>query len=221
MNDNTPMTSASGASLIPDGISALTTAHFAIMAIFAAFVVFGIIWGIRLRHARRQANRTIVADNADIAHRRDADHQPTTPAAAPPPETDEALPSDPAPLANEPIPAAAPFEASPAIDETVPHPTPAPDTTIPAAAIPAATMSANAIPVTTLKGLGPKVAARLAELGITDARQLAALDDHEAAALDAQLGAFAGRMARDRWIDQARLLAAGDTEGYKATFGNL
>ncbi|MDQ2892505.1 MAG: hypothetical protein M3R64_05380 [Pseudomonadota bacterium] len=215
MNDNTQMTSASGASLIPDGISALTTAHFVIMAIFAALVVFGIIWGIRLRHARRQANQTIVADNADIAHRRDADHQPTTPTAVPAPATDAAQPSDPAPLANEPIAATAPLEASLAI-EAVPQPTPAP-----APAIPADVVSVDAIPVTTLKGLGPKVAARLAELGITDARQLAALDPAAVAALDAQLGTFAGRMARDRWIDQARLLAAGDTTGYKATFGNL
>ena len=77
------------------------------------------------------------------------------------------------------------------------------------------------IPVTTLKGLGPKVAARLAELGVTDAGQLASLDDDAAAALDAQLGNFAGRMARDRWIEQARLLTAGDRAGYEAIFGKL
>ena len=42
------------------------------------------------------------------------------------------------------------------------------------AATPAAddrTDGTGSIPVTTLKGLGPKVAARLAELGVTDASQ--------------------------------------------------
>jgi hypothetical protein len=28
-------------------------------------------------------------------------------------------------------------------------------------------------------------------------------------------------MARDRWIEQAQLLAAGDRAGYEATFGKL
>ena len=51
--------------------------------------------------------------------------------------------------------------------------------------------------------------------------RLASLDDDAAAALDAQLGNFAGRMARDRWIEQARLLTAGDRAGYEAIFGKL
>jgi predicted flap endonuclease-1-like 5' DNA nuclease len=76
-------------------------------------------------------------------------------------------------------------------------------------------------PVTTLKGLGPRVAARLEELGITSVGQLAALDDDAAARLDAQLGSFAGRMARDRWLEQARFLAAGDRAGFEAVFGKL
>ena len=36
-----------------------------------------------------------------------------------------------------------------------------------------------------------------------------------------QLGAFAGRPQRDQWIEQARLLAAGDTAGYESRFGKL
>ncbi|HEU4961367.1 MAG TPA: hypothetical protein VFT56_13285 [Sphingomonas sp.] len=76
-------------------------------------------------------------------------------------------------------------------------------------------------PVTLLKGLGPKVAARLAELGITTVGQIAALSPAEAEALDAELGAFRGRMARDRWIEQAQLLAAGDRAGFEARFGKL
>ncbi len=44
---------------------------------------------------------------------------------------------------------------------------------------------------------------------------------YEAAQLDAQLGAFQGRMERDRWREQARFLAQGDRAGYEAQFGKL
>ena len=103
----------------------------------------------------------------------------------------------------------------------------APATSTPAA--PAATAapapsgdgSAADGPVTQLKGLGPKLTDRLAELGITTVGQIAALSDDEAHALDAKLGPFSGRMARDRWLEQARFLAAGDRAGFEAVFGRL
>jgi predicted flap endonuclease-1-like 5' DNA nuclease len=95
-----------------------------------------------------------------------------------------------------------------------------PESAVPAAA-PAAPAGDTAQPVTMLKGLGPKVAARLGELGVTTVGQIAALSPAEAEALDAELGSFSGRMARDRWIEQAKLLAAGDTTAYEATFGKL
>jgi predicted flap endonuclease-1-like 5' DNA nuclease len=41
------------------------------------------------------------------------------------------------------------------------------------------------------------------------------------AAIDARMGAFKGRIARDRWVEQARLLASGDTEAFEAEFGKL
>lgn len=75
--------------------------------------------------------------------------------------------------------------------------------------------------LTQIKGLGPKVAGLLAERGITRVEQLAALAPGEAAALDAGLGTFSGRMERDRWVEQARLLSAGDRTGYEAAFGKL
>ena len=113
-----------------------------------------------------------------------------------------------APLADEPVAAAAPMAASP---RTVAEPDPA----RPVEASPADG------PVTQLKGLGPKVAARLAELGITTVGQIAALDADQAQALDARLGPFSGRLHRDRWIEQARFLAAGDRAGFEAVFGRL
>ncbi len=75
--------------------------------------------------------------------------------------------------------------------------------------------------LTQIKGLGPKVQARLGELGVTRVDQLAALTDDQADALDAELGAFRGRIARDRWVEQARFLAAGDVRGFEAVFGRL
>ncbi|MBN8806719.1 MAG: hypothetical protein J0I47_00555 [Sphingomonas sp.] len=92
--------------------------------------------------------------------------------------------------------------------------------TPPAAPAPEAPLT-GALALTTIKGLGPKVAALLAERGVTRVDQLAALSDADAAALDAQLGTFAGRMTRDRWLDQANLLASGDTAAYEAEFGKL
>ena len=76
-------------------------------------------------------------------------------------------------------------------------------------------------PVTQLKGLGPKVATQLGALGVTTVGQMAALSESEAQSIDAQLGNFTGRMGRDRWVEQARLLAAGDKAGFEAIFGKL
>lgn len=75
--------------------------------------------------------------------------------------------------------------------------------------------------LTRLKGLGPRLAGTLAERGITSVAQLAALDEDGAAALDASLGTFAGRLARDRLLRQARLLEAGELGTFEAEFGKL
>ena len=72
-----------------------------------------------------------------------------------------------------------------------------------------------------IKGLGPKVAAQLNALGITRFDQLAALDPAGRATLDAQLGPFAGRMARDQWVEQAELLARNDIAAFEAKFGKI
>lgn len=75
--------------------------------------------------------------------------------------------------------------------------------------------------LTRMKGVGPKVAALLNGLGVTRFDQIAAWTGADVARFDAQLGAFKGRIERDQWIEQARLLAAGDTAGYEAKFGKL
>jgi predicted flap endonuclease-1-like 5' DNA nuclease len=75
--------------------------------------------------------------------------------------------------------------------------------------------------LTLLKGLGPKAAALLNELGVTRFAQIASWNEADIAAIDAQMGAFKGRIGRDRWVDQAKLLARGDTAGFEAEFGKL
>lgn len=75
--------------------------------------------------------------------------------------------------------------------------------------------------LTHIKGLGPRLALQLQGLGITSFGQIAAWDEREIDRIDAQLGRFQGRIRRDQWPEQARLLAAGDAAGYEDRFGKL
>ena len=75
--------------------------------------------------------------------------------------------------------------------------------------------------LTVLKGLGPKAAAQLNALGITRYAQIAAWSKADIAAIDARMGPFKGRIARDKWAEQARYLAEGDRAGFEAKFGKL
>jgi predicted flap endonuclease-1-like 5' DNA nuclease len=75
--------------------------------------------------------------------------------------------------------------------------------------------------LTRLKGVGPRLAALLNDQGISRYAQLASLDQSELAALEERLGAFKGRLTRDRVVEQARLLTSGEVEEFEATFGKL
>ncbi len=267
MNE-TSATSASGDSLLPDGITTLTTIHFAIIAVLALFVIAGLLWGIKAKRSRKKASRDVIANAREAGVEPAPEPTPDlpaapTPAAAPAPETPPAptpkpapkptpAPSQsqvqtapiptpgpipvarpvapapqpvapapaPAPLSDEPI-AAASFDANPAAEAATPTEAPAPIPAPAPAPAPTPAVDHAAAPVTQLKGLGPKVATRLAELGVTTVGDMAALSETEAQNIDAQLGAFTGRMGRDRWIEQSRLLAAGDKPGFEAVFGKL
>ena len=59
----------------------------------------------------------------------------------------------------------------------------------------------------------------LNEQGITRFAQIAEWDDAEVARIDDMLGRFKGRITRDSWVEQAKLLAAGDESGFAAKFG--
>lgn len=113
-------------------------------------------------------------------------------------------------------PAAAPIDVPPPVD-AVPL-TAEPEALVqPIHAVPAG----PADELTRMKGVGPKVAMMLNGMGVTRYDQIASWTDADVARIDAQLGAFKGRVTRDQWVEQARLLAAGDKAGYEAKFGKL
>jgi predicted flap endonuclease-1-like 5' DNA nuclease len=72
-----------------------------------------------------------------------------------------------------------------------------------------------------IKGVGPKFADALHALGFNRFEQLAHLSPTEIERLDGQLGAFRGRIVRDRIVEQADYLARGDTDGFEQRFGAL
>jgi predicted flap endonuclease-1-like 5' DNA nuclease len=74
---------------------------------------------------------------------------------------------------------------------------------------------------TRMKGVGPKLADSLAGLGFIRFEQLAALTPTEMERLDERLGAFKGRLTRDRIVEQADYLARDDVDGYEQQFGKL
>jgi predicted flap endonuclease-1-like 5' DNA nuclease len=193
-------------------MTSFTVAQFVVMGIFALLAVAGILFGMRLKRRRLAAQRE-AEDNREAAGVPDAavetieepaEHPaiatPLPVAPAPPPLGD---PTNATPVAVSPP------EPEPVIAQPQPEPNPV------TAAVPVAD------DIRQLKGLGPKLAATLAELGITRVDQIAAMSPAELDALDARLGTFRGRPARDRWAEQARLLSTGDKAGYEAQFGKL
>ena len=82
-------------------------------------------------------------------------------------------------------------------------------------------LASDASDLTRLKGVGPKLIAQLHELGVTRLAQVAQWDAAEIARIDGQLGRFAGRITRDDWVGQARMLETGDTAGFEDRFGKL
>ncbi|QPC98020.1 MULTISPECIES: hypothetical protein [Qipengyuania] len=110
---------------------------------------------------------------------------------------------------------AAPAERNRALIDSAPAATVDP---APKAATPAPSTGDD---LTRIKGLGPKLATTLGEMGITGFAQIAAWDDAEIERVDAQLGRFQGRIRRDDWVGQAKLLAEGDEAGFAGKYGKL
>ena len=72
-----------------------------------------------------------------------------------------------------------------------------------------------------LKGVGPKLNTLLKSLGVTSFEQVANWSAADVREIDARLGTFAGRISRDNWVDQAKLLVAGDVKGFEKKYGAL
>jgi predicted flap endonuclease-1-like 5' DNA nuclease len=72
-----------------------------------------------------------------------------------------------------------------------------------------------------LKGVGPKFADALHGAGFVNFQQIAGLTPVEVERLDTQLGAFGGRIERDRIVEQADYLARNDIDGFEQRFGKL
>ena len=60
-----------------------------------------------------------------------------------------------------------------------------------------------------IKGIGPKLEKLCNSLGFWHFDQIAAWTDQEVAWVDANLEGFKGRVSRDNWVEQAKLLASG------------
>lgn len=67
--------------------------------------------------------------------------------------------------------------------------------------------------LTRIKGIGPKLRSRLHELGVYHFKQIANWSEPEALWVDDYL-AFKGRVSREDWVSQARLLAANGASTY-------
>ena len=108
----------------------------------------------------------------------------------------------------QPKPQAKPAAKPKAAPKPKPAPAPAPKTVVPDALV-------------QIKGLGPKMEGLLKDLGVTSFAQIAAWTPADIAKIDPQLGNFAGRIERDDFVEQAKLLAKGDIAGFEAKFGAL
>lgn len=82
-------------------------------------------------------------------------------------------------------------------------------------------LAASADDFLLLKGVGPKLATQLHDLGFYRFEQLAHLTPTEIDRIEGQLGAFRGRLTRDRIVEQADYLARKDIDGYEERFGKL
>ncbi len=133
----------------------------------------------------------------------------------------------PAPAKAAPKPAAKKVPPKPAAAETAkpakPAAKPATATAKPKAAAVKTAPAAPQIPddIALLKGVGPKLVALLQSMGVTSLEQIATWSAADVTEIDSKLGAFAGRIKRDNWVDQAKLLSAGDIAGFEKKYGSL
>ncbi|MES2755089.1 MAG: hypothetical protein V4659_10530 [Pseudomonadota bacterium] len=193
-------------------------------------MIAAIVWGARQKRIRAAAEEQGEERSAETAEHPQAAavavEPPVSPAPPPLGDADVAAPPAVSKAAAGAKPAAAkakPSAAKPATATAATQPAAKPSAAEPAkkpAAV-APAVAATEHGLIDIKGLGPKAVPLLAGLGINDLSALAKLSPARAAEIDGQLGALSGRMARDRWVEQAKLLAAGDVAAFEKTYGKL
>lgn len=92
---------------------------------------------------------------------------------------------------------------------------------LPAPAPAPAALALAADDLTAIRGIDAEIEGRLRDLGITRFSQIAGWLPADIERIDGALGAFKGRLIRDEWIAQARLLARGDMDTYHQRFGHF
>ena len=91
------------------------------------------------------------------------------------------------------------------VAESAPHPS---DTsTASNAAVPAAAVADIGDDLTRIDGIGPRLAATLHAMGVERFAQVAAWDAAACERIDHELWGFPGRIAAERWVEQAAALA--------------
>jgi predicted flap endonuclease-1-like 5' DNA nuclease len=189
-------------------IGSLTTIHLILIALLAVVTIIAIIFAARIR-ARAKRQRLEAGEASERLIEISEVDAPTAPPPPPLADTPPAFTETPSPPSDIPVVAAAPLDAAPATLAGDMEP------------VRAAPEAGHADDLTRMKGIGPKLAAQLAAQGYASYARIAALSPAEADTLDAQLGAFKGRLARDRVVEQAGYLAKGDTAGFESVFGKL
>jgi predicted flap endonuclease-1-like 5' DNA nuclease len=210
--------------------------------ILIVLIVLGLaimLVGIRMqRKAPPKVERKLGEDGSPYVASQERPYMAPPPPPAPPPApAPEAVPEPaPAPVsAPKPAPAPRPAPAPKPAAKPKPKPAPATGKGVTDEVATAATDVAGEVlgvdiqrgpsgaadDLAQIKGVGPKFVARLNELGITRFDQLAGMNATEVAHLDERMGPFQGRLARDRVMEQADLLARGDIETFEETFGKL
>ncbi len=110
---------------------------------------------------------------------------------------------------------------SPLSADSNPAPLPAEDEPAPLAQHVTALQPIHDTPddLTIINGIGPQLNTLLGSLGITRFNQIADWSAEDIERIDSHLGVFRGRIARDDWPAQARLLAAGDMATFWERYG--
>lgn len=186
------------------------------MVLFGASFLAGLFFGIVLgAGAAIYLNAKLCT--GDVA-RLPTERAHTEVAPAPPPKPAPAAAPKPAP-APAAAKAEAPKPAAPRPAETKPAAKPAAAGAGTKPATLGAPRAGGPDDLKRIKGIGPKLEKLLNGMGFYHFDQIAGWSEAEVAWVDDNLEGFKGRVSRDRWIEQAKTLAAGGETEFSTRVG--